>query len=288
MTPFTELSWFSPPYFEFVPADRVTHGIQPPRGVFLVWDLKYLTNLASTTHRIAGRPHGMELVVILPRAHDIPRIQHILDGLGDYHPCGILPASLNSAERLRQALRNLPRRPKQDFTDYVRRRGLLCSDRACADVSKLFAEAPVVRSVSDLARRMATSRRTLGRHFAEAGIPTPSHWLQIARLLYVSLYLQRNRCSIGRAAAEVGYPDPFTMSNQMKRLTGLRPTDVKCRYGWTWIIECWVLEETKRGSFDGERYRQALVPYLSEQFQISPHSSRTAPIWRQTTEQRGL
>ncbi|HEX6587946.1 MAG TPA: helix-turn-helix domain-containing protein, partial [Longimicrobiales bacterium] len=200
--------------------------------------------------------------------------------LVDFDPVGVMPASLNSAERLRQLLRNTPRRPQQEFVDYFRRRGLLCDDRSRIEVDRLFAEARITHSVAALARRMASSRRTLGRHFAEAGLPAPSHWLQFARLLFVSLYLQRNRCSIGRAAAEMGYPDPFTMSNQMKRLTGLRPSEVKSRYGWSWIAECWIVEETSRGGFDRDRYRRALAPYLV----VPPptpteRSFRRPPVW---------
>ena len=257
-----ELSFFAPPYFELIPAATLIQRERPPRGVFLLWDLRHATDFAATADRVARRPHGMALVIVLPPPHRMEGIRDVFDGLVDFHPCAILPASLNSSERLRQLLRNLPRRPHREFMDYVKRRGLICDDRAHQEIDRLFSEARVVHSVAGLARRMASSRRTLGRHFADAGLPAPSRWLQFARLLYVSLYLQRNRCSIGRAAAEMGYPDPFTMSNQMKRLTGLRPSEVKSRFGWSWIIECWILEEAKRGGFDLQRYRRALEPYL--------------------------
>ena len=265
-----ELSFFAPPYFEPLPATQLTQRERPPRGVFLLWDLKHTTDFAASAERVTRRPHGMSLVIVLPPPHQLDRIRDVYDGLGDFHPCAIMPASLNSAERLRQLLRNLPRRPHQEFVDYFKRRGLLCDDRSRTEVERLFTEARVTHSVAALARRMASSRRTLGRHFADAGLPAPSRWLQFARLLYVSLYLQRNRCSIGRAAAEMGYPDPFTMSNQMNRLTGLRPSEVKTRYGWSWIAECWIVEEVKRGGFDSQRYRRALAPYLVEPTPTAP------------------
>lgn len=277
-----ELSFFAPPYFELIRAGQLAQRDRPPRGVFLVWDLKHTTDFAAAAEQVMRRPHGMALVIVLPPPHLLHRIRDVFDGLVDFHPCAILPASLNSSERLRQLLRNLPRRPHEEFVEYFKRRGLLCDDRSRAEVDRLFAEARLVHSVAGLARRMASSRRTLGRHFAEAALPAPSRWLQFARLLYVSLYLQRNRCSIGRAAAEMGYPDPFTMSNQMKRLTGLRPSEVKARFGWNWIAECWILEETRRGGFDRQRYRRALAPYLAE---VSlAHGSRimnAAPHWPQ-------
>ena len=272
-----ELAFFAPPYFDLIPATHIIQRERPPRGVFLLWDLKHTTDFAASAERVARRPHGMGLIIVLPPPHQLDRIRDVFDGLVDFHPCGILPASLSSSERLRQLLRNLPRRPHQEFVDYFRQRGLLCDDRSRVEVDRLFGEARVTHSVAALARRMASSRRTLGRHFADAGLPAPSRWLQFARLLYVSLYLQRNRCSIGRAAAEMGYPDPFTMSNQMKRLIGLRPSEVKSRYGWTWIVECWVVEEARRGGFDCQRYRRALLPYLTESTPAPPRSPFRGP-----------
>lgn len=275
-----ELSFFAPPYFELLPATQLVQRERPPRGVFLLWDLKHTTDFAASAERVLRRPHGMALIIVLPPPHLLDRIRDVYDGLADFHPCAIMPASLNSSERLRQLLRNLPRRPHQEFVDYFRRRGLLCDDRARSEVDRLFMEARVTHSVAALARRMASSRRTLGRHFAASGLPAPSRWLQFARLLYVSLYLQRNRCSIGRAAAEMGYPDPFTMSNQMKRLTGLRPSEVKSRYGWSWIVESWIVEETMRGGFDRQRYRRALAPYLVEPPRAAPLPPLGGPpVW---------
>ena len=49
--------------------------------------------------------------------------------------------------------------------------------------------------------------------------------------------------AIFRIAARCGYPDGFTMSNQMKRLTGFRPTEVRQRLGWEWVMEAWLRRE---------------------------------------------
>ena len=277
-----ELSFFAPPYFELIRAGHLTQRERPPRGVFVVWDLKHTTDFVVAAEQVTRRPHGMGLVIVLPPPHELYRIRDVFEGLVDFHPCAILPASLNSSDRLCQLLRNLPRRPHQEFVEYFKRRGLLCDERSRQEVNKLFAESRVVHSVASLARRMSSSRRTLGRHFSQAGLPAPSRWLQFARLLYVSLYLQRNRCSIGRAAAELGYPDPFTMSNQMKRLTGLRPSEVKARFGWSWIAESWVVEETRRGGFDRDRYRRALAPYLVETTQQTLRPLQAPPHWPQS------
>ena len=42
------------------------------------------------------------------------------------------------------------------------------------EVKRIFELAPEISSVTKLARRMYTSRRTLGRHFALSGVPVPS------------------------------------------------------------------------------------------------------------------
>ena len=114
--------------------------------------------------------------------------------------------------------------------------------------------APEVASISKLSRRMYTSRRTLGRHLSAAGLPVPSHWLQFARLLYISVQLQNDSSAIFRIACRAGYPDGFTMSNQMKRLIGYRPSDIRACLGWEWIVEAWLRREAEVGNLDGARY----------------------------------
>jgi transcriptional regulator GlxA family with amidase domain len=90
---------------------------------------------------------------------------------------------------------------------------------------------------------MYISRRTLGRHFALSGLPVPSHWLQFARLLHVSIQLQNETGAAFRIATRAGYPDGFTMSNQMKRMIGYRPTEVRNWLGWEWLLEAWLRRE---------------------------------------------
>jgi hypothetical protein len=52
---------------------------------------------------------------------------------------------------------------------------------------------------------------------------------------------------IFKAAIQVGYPDGFTMSNQMKRLIGCRPSEVRENLGISWILEEWVTREVEAG-----------------------------------------
>jgi transcriptional regulator GlxA family with amidase domain len=108
-------------------------------------------------------------------------------------------------------------------------------------ISKIFELAPTVPSISALSRRLYTSRRSLGRYFESERLPVPSHWLQFARLLYIATSLQANPdVPVFRIAVQLGYPDGFTMSNQMRRLIGCRPTDVRENLGYEWFIEEWL------------------------------------------------
>src|SRR5690606_15961587 len=147
--------------------------------------------------------------------------------------------------------------------EYLDRRQLLIDRVVRREVRRILELVPEVRSVSKLASRLYSSRRTLGRHFAAAGLPVPSHWLQFARLLHVATRLQQDRrLPVSRAAAHAGYPDGFTMSNQMKRLTNYRPTVVRNHLGWEWFIEAWLCAEARNGSSDHERYGTAIGMYI--------------------------
>jgi hypothetical protein len=44
------------------------------------------------------------------------------------------------------------------------------------------------------------------------------------------------------------------MSNQMKRLIGYRPSDIRACLGWEWIVEAWLRREAEVGNLDGARY----------------------------------
>ena len=56
-----------------------------------------------------------------------------------------------------------------------------------------------------------------------------------------------------RTASRHGYPDGFALSNQMKRLTDVRPSDVKGHIGWEWVLESWIQKEIAAGGFGREQ-----------------------------------
>jgi AraC-like DNA-binding protein len=87
----------------------------------------------------------------------------------------------------------------------------------------------------------------MGRRLQNRGLPVPSHWLQLGRLLRVASRLQNSQATISSVAFEHGYPDGFSLSNQMERLIGHRPSDVREWLGWEWLVESWLQREAARG-----------------------------------------
>jgi AraC-like DNA-binding protein len=228
--------------------DRAFDGAAPA-GFALVWWLLDGEAQQAEYERLRDRPPGIPLIVLLPPAQHIGRTLPLLREVRTLEPRTVLPSAyLGTPDRLREVLAAPPRLLAETVTRYLRRRGIVRTDDLAGEVQRIFELAPEVASITRLARRMYTSRRTLGRHFAAAGVPVPSHWLQFARLLHVGIRLQNDKSAIFRIATRAGYPDGFTLSNQMKRMIGFRPSEVRERLGWEWIIEAWLQREAAAGS----------------------------------------
>jgi len=116
-----------------------------------------------------------------------------------------------------------------------------------------------LRTVSGLARALYMSRRALGRRFMTRGLPVPSHWLHFGRILRGAVRLQDPRANLFGIGFDLGYPDGFAFSNQMKRLTGLRPSIMRECFGWEWIVESWLKKEAENGCLS-PRLKSALFP----------------------------
>ena len=235
---------FGPPYQLLLPCD--THlRWDRMRGHALVWYLHHAEQQRHEYEWLLKRPARVPLFVVLPPANAIAPILPIVPLLGELHARGVLPnGPLQSAEPVRLLLRNAPRDLPAVMVSYLTRRGILGNAKTRNLVMKIFELAPTVSSISGLSRRLYTSRRTLGRLFEAHELPVPSHWLQFARLLYVATRLQSHEeTPVFRVATQLGYPDGFTMSNQMKRLVGCRPTEARENLGYEWFIEDWLVME---------------------------------------------
>lgn len=120
---------------------------------------------------------------------------------------------------------------------------------AASHVRTIFAAPPEALRVGRIARRTYWSRRTLGRHFKAAGLPAPVKWVALARAMLAHRTIARGAL-LGVAASSAGYPDQFTMSNAIHRITGLRPSKLRDVH-WTELLNVWIERQRERGTLTG-------------------------------------
>lgn len=256
----------APPYETFSPIDtRWSPVSMPPRGLGLIWWLLDGTTQQNEFQWLYYRPPGLPLFIILPPASDLQRTLPLLNYINALNPRSVLPSGPSVTPRnIRRLLASTPQQIPETLTHYFVRRKLIVNDSIRRLIYKVLESAPKASSITQLAKRLYTSRRTLGRQFAAAGLPVPSHWLQITRIFHTIFRIQTEETTVNRIAARSGYPDGFTLSNQMKRLMDCRPTDVRNNLGWEWVIEQWIKQETYSGGIDRQRYYEAVHMYLDE------------------------
>jgi len=238
---------FQPPYDCLAPvATTWLPGPDAPEGEAVVWCMGSTRDPGVEFAALAGRSHGLALIMVLPPPDELEPVREYLASLYALRPKAVLPhVAIDAVSALRAVLYAPPASIGVSLGNYLAGRGVLPDDDTRAWVCRIFDLAPEVRSVTRLSSMLCMSRRTLGRHFAEAGLPVPSHWLQFARLLHAVFQLQRNGTSVFHVASKLGYPDGFTLSNQMKRILDLRPSEVRGVLGWEWVVERWLRREKR-------------------------------------------
>ncbi|MEK9499745.1 helix-turn-helix domain-containing protein [Gaopeijia maritima] len=253
-TPPGSVHLFRPPYRLLEPLLDV--GRLAPAtgtsGAALVWTMPERRSEAQF-QAIRYRPPGVSLLTILPPAARVADKDDVLRMIEFCRPTAVLPYH---EEAYTDDLRVLLSAPPEDLPasviDFLRWRGLaldLDLRRLLRRVVELSGE---IRSVNALARGVYLSRRALGRRFTNNGLPVPSHWLHISRLLRATLRIQGSDEPVAHIARSLGYPDAFALSNQMKRLVGVRPSEVRGRLGWEWVIETWLRKEAREGGFSDD------------------------------------
>lgn len=242
--PHAGLYLFRPPYRTCEPVPLSWQPETPIPGAAIAWFMAPVPDVYPELEWIRTRPQGLPFFVILPPPEDIAPLAAILRSLPELRPRGVLPTAGPGADAsLRTLLAAAPVSLPQSAADHLIRLGLIRDNETLAKVTAIFAGAPNVHSIEQLARNLCQSRRTLGRFFRVRALPVPSHWLQFARLLHAAIHLQNTSATINRVAARFGYPDGFTMSNSMKRLVGYRPSFVREHLGWEWLLHAWLREE---------------------------------------------
>lgn len=250
-TPHAPLSILAHPYTALRPFEGGRQALKEAArdpGSAVVWRIGGAAN-PPEAELLRRRPGGLTLLVVLPDAERISGNPELIRRIQELRPHGILPRH----EELRAVeLGHVLKRPPFDLpvevTDYIAWRGLEVDQDTVRVIRRIVELSEELKSVTALARSLYMSRRALGRRFMSRGLPVPSHWLQMARLVRVALRLQNSNASVFSVACEFGYPDGFSVSNQMSRLLGFRPTEVRERYGWEWLLEAWLRREAEAGA----------------------------------------
>jgi AraC-like DNA-binding protein len=254
------IEWFEPPYDQPASHARFLGNPSAVRGGdVLLWFTERSAQLRREARVLSARTPGALLFLVLPAPETLLARTEIIDLLVSTDPDAVLPAMARvSPSLIVRLLKRVPGDPATALVQYLDQRQVLDHERARGEVIQIVRLSGELTTVSKVARRMCLSRRTLGRHLADAGLPSPSHWLQFARLFRAVLLIQGKGATVTRAAASIGYPDAFTLSNQMKRLLGLRPSHAKRRLGWRWLVEAWLAAEIARGGLDAARHAALL------------------------------
>ncbi len=239
----------SHPYTDYQPyhPDMFTCGPGPMRGIALVW----LMSGRGVAHEIEladARPGGVALVVVLPEASQLKRSDcGLLNAVEATRPHSVLPYHLiRDPQEVSSLLRQPPDRFPEEFVDFLLWRGLQLDKETRRIVRRTVELARHISTLEALSRNIYLSRRALGRRFYRSGLPVPSHWLQVARLLWACIKLQSCEAPLSQLARTFHYPDAFTLSNQMERMIGVRPSLVRERFGWEWLVEEWLRTEWGR------------------------------------------
>lgn len=246
---------FRPPYRMLLPLSGLKSLARAGerQGAALVWCIGS-EDRPELARQIRKRPGGLPLFIVLPRVQEVERPQDLLRLVEQCRPKSMLPYHAEpSPTDLATLLARSPGDLPAAVVEYLSWRGLVMDMDLRRTLRRVLELSGEIRTVSGLARGMYMSRRALARRFMREGLPVPSHWLHFGRVLRVALALQRPGATLMTTAFDHGYSDGFSLSNQMNRLTGLRPSRVMPRLGWEWIVEAWIRTEVANGGFRADR-----------------------------------
>ena len=277
-------------FLAFFPPYQTLEGLEHPsdfprsplpiRGGALFWNLR-TGDWGTGFREVRQRPHGVALFILLPPVAELDGTERLLDLMEHCRPHSVLPYTEHlEPEELTPILRRFPSDFSTEVTDYLVWRGVevdLDTRQLIRKTMKLSGE---VRTVTALAKSLYLSRRALGRRFMTRGLPVPSHWLHFGRVLRTALLLQKRDANLYSIACHLGYPDGFSLSNQMMRLTNLRPSLFRECFGWEWVVEAWLRQEAAYGQISPLLRRGLFPDGLESSDEVAPPAGRSMEMGR--------
>ncbi len=256
---------FGPPYRRLRAVDRADPALPEEGGWAMLWNLGcegWRDGRRVAAERLAGIP----LVIILPSGNDDLSVLRILRVIEQTRPLAVIPYhSVPGPGEIASVIRRPPTSLASCVTEYLEWRGISMDPVTRNIIRRTVELSDRVQTITALAKNLYMSRRALGRRLLNQGLPVPSHWLQISRILRATIKLQHSDASLFRVASSLGYPDGFSLSNQMSRLLGIRPLEAREKLGWEWIFETWLAREVQSGTIAADivRARPSIVAFAS-------------------------
>ena len=242
---------FPPPYRSFlpiVPEESFPSRSTMVRGTAVIWTLRRGQG-RGVLEWIRQRPPGLSLVVVLPPGDELGAVQgRALEVAERARPHSVLPHHPGlTAEEMVSLLRREVPDLAAELVDHLTWRGMPLDQETRRIIRRIVELSSELTTLKAVCRGLYLSRRALGRRFRRRGLPVPSHWLQFSRLLRATSLLQSKEAPLFNVACTLGYPDGFTLSNQMERMVGVRPTVARKRLGLEWFMEAWLETEWQNG-----------------------------------------
>lgn len=277
------------------PAPPLRESLARARARLLVFDSRSRTcretDVLGVEAPLAGRPalvpglslvvgaqaHSMEVaacLVCVRRAVPLLPVLCVLpqarDELGSeiLHLCGMLGVRVWQEEGwqakaepavLEGILRQEPAAPDLDFASFLERRGHRVPGGVPLDsfIGRLL-EPRGIGEVGPWGRRERGAWLRRSRKVLEAaGLRSFRRFRSVVRLVLAGIRLySASRRTIAEVAASLQFASPFSLSNEMLRYLGKRPSEVRNLYPWEWMLDS-ALPEPRSPS--GQRGRNWLT-----------------------------
>lgn len=107
-------------------------------------------------------------------------------------------------------------------------------------IAQIVDAAPVWDSLHELCSARGIVPTSARARFKQAGLPTPSSWFQMAKVLDMLLIMHRFQdVTVHDAALEFGFSDHTGVTHAVRRTFGLSVTEARSRIGWQGFVARW-------------------------------------------------